>query len=477
MLPLGRRSVRVRSTLVLAAMALMSTLAIGVILDTLIRTNAHDTALEETQRAAIQWIARARAGSAPHPIPTPGPVKLIQLVDNQGRVIDASAAADHMPPLSTIRPPDDDRIENVTVCRSAEGCGIVTAIRFALTDKPGDADPHYVYAGVEAPKLLASHELELFIGAGVIGLTALAAGINWRVSGRWLNAVESVRMQVSTLSMNNLGTRFGQPRQHELAMLTDTANQALDRLEKAVRQEQQFASEASHELRSPVAGLHTQLEEALLYPDDVDPRETIRTALSATDRLTQIINDLLVLARLRADPAPQETIDLGELVIQEATARSRDVPVTAHATSKVPVRGRPIQLIRVIGNLLDNAQRHANSRVEITAYRQDDLAVVAVTDDGPGIAPEDRERVFERFTRLPDGQRRDPGGSGLGLAISADIAHAHQGSLTVEDSPLGARFVLRLPLVESADGPAHPATDPVCSGERSSSGRPAQRRP
>jgi signal transduction histidine kinase len=440
---------QVRSTLALAAIALIFSVVVGAILDTLIRTDTRNNALEETQQAAIQWIAIARAGSAPRTIPTAGPVQLIQVVDNQGRVVNSSAAARHMPPLSTVRPPADNRIKNVTVCRSAGHCDLFTAVRFELTDKPGDPDPHYLYTGMNAPKLLTSHDLELFIGVGAFALTGLVAGTNWRVSSGWVNAVETVRVQMSKLSMNNLSTRFGRPRQHELAMLTDTTNKALDRLEKAVRQEQQFASEASHELKTPVTGLRTQLEEALLYPDDVDPRETIRTALSATDRLGQIINDLLVLARLRADPAPPETLDLGELVTLEAAARPQGVPVVAHAADKVPIHGRRIQLIRVVTNLLDNAQRHANSRVEITAQREDNVAVVAVTDDGPGIAPEDRERVFERFTRLPDGQRRDPGGSGLGLAISADIAHAHQGSLTVEDSPQGARFVLRLPLIES----------------------------
>jgi Signal transduction histidine kinase len=145
---------------------------------------------------------------------------------------------------------------------------------------------------------------------------------------------------MSSLSVNNLSARFGRPRQHEIAMLTDTANKALDRLEKAVRQEQQFASEASHELRTPVTGLRTQLEEALLYPDDVDPRETIHTALSTTDRLGQIINDLLVLARLRADPAPPETIDLGELVTQEAAARPQG-HARGHPRHRQGARPRP----------------------------------------------------------------------------------------------------------------------------------------
>jgi signal transduction histidine kinase len=102
----------------------------------------------------------------------------------------------------------------------------------------------------------------------------------------------------------------------------------------------------------------------------------------------------------------------------------------------------------VLDNLLDNAQRHADTRVEVAVEPVDGQAVVAVVDDGVGIAPPDRERVFERFTRLEDGRRRDSRGSGLGLAISRDIVHAHHGTLRVEDSPRGARFVLRLPLLD-----------------------------
>jgi signal transduction histidine kinase len=125
-----------------------------------------------------------------------------------------------------------------------------------------------------------------------------------------------------------------------------------------------------------------------------------------------------------------------------------------------------MQLIRVLDNLLANAQRHAETAVDVTVERDGDEVVVAVADDGPGIAPADRERIFERFVRLDDSRRRDPGGSGLGLAISRDIAHAHNGSLKVEDSPQGARFGLRLPLVDplhtlsadsSANGIAHEA--------------------
>jgi anti-sigma regulatory factor (Ser/Thr protein kinase) len=204
-----------------------------------------------------------------------------------------------------------------------------------------------------------------------------------------------------------------------------------------------------------------QLEEALLYPDEVDAADSIRGALSATGRLEAIVNDLLLLARLRvAEPAARELIDLGKLVTEEATqtSHSAGVAVYVHAASGVWVSGSQIRLIRVVGNLLSNARRHAAASVEVSVEAVEGRAVLAVVDDGAGVAPADRERVFERFTRLADGRRRDAGGSGLGLAISRDIAEAHHGSLRIEDSPRGARFVLRLPLLHAQQGSTDHAT-------------------
>ncbi|MGP3915933.1 sensor histidine kinase [Nonomuraea sp. 10N515B] len=270
-----------------------------------------------------------------------------------------------------------------------------------------------------------------------------------------LAQLEAIRTQISQITVSDLSLRVPvPPGDDEITRLATTTNQTLSQLDGAVEQLRQFASTTSHELRTPIAGLRTQLEEALLYPDDVDARQTLQTALTTADRLEAIVNDLLLLARLRAaDPRPPEKIDLGELVTAEVSAQSTSVPMNVHAPAGVEIRGFRMQLIRVLGNLLANAQRHAESSVEVTVEPADDGVAVAVTDDGPGIPPAHRERVFERFVRLDDGRRRDPGGSGLGLAISRDIAHAHHGTLTVEDSPRGARFVLELPLISG-----HPTT-------------------
>jgi signal transduction histidine kinase len=222
------------------------------------------------------------------------------------------------------------------------------------------------------------------------------------------------------------------------------------------------SSTTSHELRTPLTGLCTSLEEAVLYPHDVDPLRTVQEALLVTQRLESIVDDLLVLARLRAgDPTAQEPLDLASLVGDEVAAQVGGMPVQVRTTPDLVVRGNRIQLIRVVDNLLANARRHADSRIEVTAERTGSHAVVSVTDDGAGIAPADRERVFERFVRLDDARRREPGGSGLGLAISRDIAHTHHGTLRVEDSPRGARFVLRLPLLEPNARPPTREIPPV----------------
>jgi signal transduction histidine kinase len=439
------RSIRARYTLVASVLSLIVVLIIGIGLDLVVRNRVQAGVFDETERAATQWIA---AGA--RTIPSLTRVNLLQLVDSYGRVVESSRPVSGRPPLSTVRPPAHDRIQHLTECSPRGGCVMLTAIQVSPQEarQLWHGNPHVVYAGMKQPPILATYRLELFIAAGAFPLVVLMVWLTWCMVGRTLRPMEALREQTSKITFSDLSLRMPQlPGQDEIARLARTADQTLARLQGEAQQQRRFASDVSHELRNPIAGLRTQLEEALLYPGDVDPHHAIRSALSATDRLEAIINDRLALARLRAeDSAPPEPVDLGVLVTQETATRDHGVPVHAHAACGIPVRGYRMQLIRVIANLLDNAQRHADTIVEVTAERTDDQAIVTVTDDGDGITPHDRERVFERFTRLDDGRRRDPGGSGLGLAISRDIAHAHHGSLQIEDSPQGTRFVLRLPL-------------------------------
>ncbi|PZG06426.1 sensor histidine kinase [Nonomuraea aridisoli] len=429
---------------------------LGVTLDLTIRYKVQADSFDQAERVASQWSAAARNGIVPHRMPAYPPVDLVQIVDARMRVVDSSRAASDVRPLSTLRPPPDDRFQRRIECEEGRRCVMLMAIR--LTP---EADAGVVFAGLPEPSILSTHSLEYFIAGGILVLVSVAAWITWALVGRTLRPVDAIRARISEITVSDLSLRVPvPPGRDELAQLSITANQTLARLESAVRQQREFASTTSHELRSPLAGLRTQLEEALTYPDEVDPRETIRTALTATDRLEAIVNDLLVLARLRATDAPPEPIDLGDLVCAEVKLQPHRLPMNVRATAGLMIRGSRMQLIRVLDNLLVNAQRHAESAVEITVDRDGDQAVVAVTDDGPGVDPANRERIFERFVRLDDSRRRDPGGSGLGLAISRDIARAHHGTLRVEDSAKGARFVLRLPLADRPGGPADPRPAP-----------------
>ncbi|MGP3961982.1 sensor histidine kinase [Nonomuraea sp. 3N208] len=453
-----KRSIRARYALAVALFSLIVLSALGATLDLAIRYKVETMTFDEAERVASQWSAVARSGDVPRRIPAYAPIDLIQVVDVHQGVVASSKMASATRPLSQVRPPPDDRFQRYIECRRPGHCLVLVAIR--LTPAP---DSGVVYAGLPEPDVLSTHRLEYVIGAGIALTVAVAAWTTWVLVGRTLRPVEAIRARISEITVSDLSLRVPvPPGRDEIAQLAVTANQTLAHLEGAVEQQRRFASTTSHELRTPITGLRMQLEEAVRYPDDVDPHETIRTALAATDRLEAIVEDLLQLARLRAaEPTPPEQIDLGELVATEVNAQPGRVPAGVRACRALVIRGHRMQLIRVLDNLLANAQRHAESAVDVTVERDGDEAVVAVTDDGPGVAPAHRERIFERFVRLDDSRRRDPGGSGLGLAISRDIARAHNGCLKVEDSPRGARFALRLPLIERLHTPSG---DPSING-------------
>lgn len=219
----------------------------------------------------------------------------------------------------------------------------------------------------------------------------------------------------------------------------------LNQMELGMRR--RFASDASHELRTPIAGLRVKLEEMLLYPDETDVSVVLEQALRDTERLEAIVTDLLLLTRLGADEhAAEEPVDLTALLTEEIASRIIGRQVHGELEPAVIVHGVLPQLTRLIGNLLDNAQQHAEEEVDVHLRCDVDQAVLTITDDGAGIPSADRERVFLDFTRLDSARSRTTGGTGLGLAIARDIARAHNGTLDIRESRRGACFVLTLPL-------------------------------
>ncbi|MFI7640825.1 sensor histidine kinase [Nonomuraea sp. NPDC049400] len=419
---------------------------IGIAADLMIRVEVEQRIFENTERAAVDWIGAMNQARPPPPVTT-SDVSLIQLINSSGQVVSANRAAAGLPRLSEYWPPSDDRIEHRTECTAAQ-CVMLTAVRPSPQEEQllWGGESHIVYAGRRQPTILATHALELVLGGGALIGSLIFAGATWILVRQALRPVEAIRRRIAQVTVTDLSLRVPQPPGRDaIARLARTANETLSRLQEAVDHQRHFASMVSHELRTPLTGLRTQLEEALLY-SDVDPRVAVEDSLSTLERCQSIIDEMLALTRVRTSPHKHEQVDLTALVRQEVARRDTRVPVRIHAEEDVEVYGNPVQLTEVLMNLLLNAQRHARTCVEVRVARLGGQAMVSVVDDGAGIPPADREQVFAPFVRLAEGRRRDPQGSGLGLAISQAIAQVHQGTLTIEDSPQGAKFVLSLPL-------------------------------
>jgi signal transduction histidine kinase len=277
--------------------------------------------------------------------------------------------------------------------------------------------------------------------------TLIAVLVAWLSLRRALRSVEAIRQELSEVSGSRLDRRVPvPPSRDEIAKLASTTNETLDRLQRSHEQQERLVGDASHELRSPLASLRTGLEVALIHPGRADWPAVAKRSLKDVDRLQRITADLLQLA-VQDRPLPTDVVDLADLVTELVAVCSFGIGSTLTAVVDLPamVRGELLQLELLLRNLIDNAVRHAASVVLVRLDGRSDEVVLEVIDDGPGIPVGDRDRVFDRFVRLDDARARDAGGSGLGLALARDIAVRHGGTLTVEDSDAGARFVLRLP--------------------------------
>ncbi len=454
--PLLRRfrphSIRGRITVLITALATLLLIPTGI-LGSMLARQAFSTAvwLDARQEAALT-AAAWRAGHFRHIInPQVAGIDLVQVVAPNRRVLAASPAARGMPPLTSFWPSQQDPMQDLQACtHDGFGCLRLSALRVT----PGPDSP-VVYAGRPIEGFTPVAMFDLLFAAEVSVLVLLTAWATWKVAGRTLRPVEAIRSDLAAVNVNDLDTRVPVPAgDDEIARLARTVNSTLARIEqakltteRALRRQREFAADASHELRTPLAGLRTQLEEAQLHPDETDLRSLLRDALLDVERLEAIIDDLLLLAKVGATAPGRKPVDVSELVRDEVARRTDRIPVRLRLEDGVRMHAAPRHLARLLTNLLDNAQRHARSVVEIGLRRDDGFVELWVGDDGPGVPVRERERIFERFTRSDTARSRGRGGAGLGLAIARDIARAHCGTLVAAESPYGgAMFVLCLPV-------------------------------
>lgn len=465
-------SVRARAAAGATVVVALALIAAGTAVLLVLRSNLQDQAGLQAEVAAREVAAQIATGTPYDKLDLPdGEDHPVVVADDGGRVLAVGEdvrAVDGKPVGGVQRGPgsvgpgtqgeddddDDDRsglapgeVDGDVGHRdgTADVDGKTADYRFAVVEakdtRGGEAT---VRAGAAlAPEQEAVGSVRTAMLIGLPLLLVVVAGVTWLVTRRALRPVEGIRGEMAAITAStDLSRRVPVPSsQDEVGRLARTTNETLAALETSVERQRRFVADASHELRSPIASLRTQLEVGVAHPELLD----VPGAVEDTVRLQRLAADLLLLARLDAGERPAEArVDLAAMVREESSQRVADrIPVQVGELAAGEVAGSRGQLARVLGNLLDNAQRHAAASVRVAVVREGEWAVLRVEDDGPGVPEGERERIFERFVRLDDARARDDGGAGLGLAIARDVAERHGGSLAVR---AGSVFELRLPV-------------------------------
>ncbi|MEV0400777.1 ATP-binding protein [Actinoallomurus sp. NPDC050550] len=448
----GRRGIRARLALTSAVVLALTLVGLARLFAFAVGHSMIATLDDSARRSASDVVTLIDANRLPDPILTTGGTMTIQVVDATGRIRAASPGADRLVPLLDARSMAAARRDGRARFLDGRGYGMPDLLRVvALPARDGQT----VVAATSFEQV--HHGLEIVARTLVVGvpiLLVLLGAAGWLVIGGALRPITELRRGAEEISGTARSRRLPVPEaRDEVHDLAVTLNDMLHRLEQAEARQRALVSDTAHELRSPLASIRAQLEVALDHPDSQPWPETAAGALADTLRLSRLADDLLVLARLDehgARTVAREPVDLSALARAAGERHPAGrVPVTVDAAEPVIVQGDGKGLTRLLDNLVDNALRHAATGVRVGVSRAGEWAELSVCDDGPGIRPADRERVFARFTRLDEGRSRDEGGAGLGLAIVRETARAHGGDAHLEDASPGLRAVVRLPPAES----------------------------
>jgi signal transduction histidine kinase len=440
-------SIRARITALATALVAVVLVTAGLSLVLVQRALLTDSLDEALTQRADDIVALLAEDSQPEEFAQGAREGFAQLVAEGGTVLIATPNLRGVPALEIETDPDamvtmqtveglevdDDRFR--VLSRELEGIGVL------------HVGTSYDVVNESTAVLTAS------LSATVPIVLALLIALVWWLVGRTLQPVEDIRSEVAEIGSTGLHRRVPDTGSgDEIDRLAGTMNEMLSRLETSVTRQQRFVADASHELRNPLTRVRTALEVGFATSDDVN-QELAKDILEDVIGLQHMVEDLLYMARADAGHGRPvfKRVDLDDVVLREARRiRSRErVEVDISRVSAAQVNGDPGQLGRAVRNLLANAERHASSRVEMSLSEADRVAILTLSDDGPGIPPQYVETIFERFTRLDESRNADSGGTGLGLPIAREVAELHGGSLNlIADESTGATFEMRIPLAD-----------------------------
>jgi signal transduction histidine kinase len=439
-----RARMAVLATLVAAIAVGVSAVALLVVLRHSLERAGDDAAKTRAQDLATL----ATTGTLPELLTVPNDEDVAQVVDASGAVL-AGSAGHTGRAIATFAPEGEAPV--VRTVRDVPDDNELTDFRVWAQHAGTRNGPATVYIGTSLESvnetIATVRRVLLLILPPLLALLAIAS---WVLVGRALRPVEAIRAEVADISGRALDRRVPvPPSQDEIGRLASTMNEMLDRLQAASERQRKFVADASHELQSPIAALRTQLEVALAQPATTDWSATSSDLLAESRHMERLIRDLLFLARADGEESVRriEPVDLDDIVLEEATRlqSTARVGVDASGVSAAPLCGNRDELTRLVRNLLENAEHHAESRVRIRLSAEGHEINLVVEDDGPGVPLAERERIFQRFARLDEARSRHNGGTGLGLAIVKEITERHGGTVCVETAARGARFAVRLP--------------------------------
>jgi signal transduction histidine kinase len=434
-----RGGVRVRTTLAAVVVVGIAMLAVSLTMLAFVDRSLTAQAADGAEVRAAELVAQPASTSGV--IEVIDPTEEFVQVLRDGRIVEASENVRGLAPLASPSPGEHVRLDTVPFTNApfvvaSAASGNLTAVVGRNIDDEVDA-----WNTVRKALLL-----------GVPALLAVVGAVTWWIVGRALQPVENIREEVERISSRELDRRVPDaPGDDEVARLASTMNRMLDRLQRSQDRQRRLVSDASHELRSPVAAIRQHAEVAGQHPDATRVDELATAVLDETDRLQGLVEDLLVLARLdEGGGSVTAEVDLDDIVLDEAARlrRTSTIEVDTGEVGAGRVHGGTAALERVVRNLTENAAHHAQGRIALRLTQVDGRVVLSVEDDGPGIAPKDRERALERFVRLDESRGRGTGGAGLGLAIVREVVASHGGEVVLSESSLGGlRVVVRLPAV------------------------------
>ena len=436
-------SVRGRTTILVTLVFALTLIVSGLTLLTVLRRTMLDNIDTALGLRAADLGALVTSGVAPRDITIPDDGTSFAQIILNGDVIASSTNVRGQPPVDTLT--DSSQI---TVRQTS---GDEEVFRLVVTEQNSPAGPVTIAVGTTLADMEQTTRVATWtLAITGLALTMLAGAATWVVVRRALRPVDSMRAEVADITVSGLDRRVSQPTtDDEIRLLADTLNDMLVRLESGTRAQRDFVSAASHELRTPIAVIRNVLEVAQ-STDAPDWREIADSVLEEDVRMERLVDDLLLIARTDAGVSRSEhwtAVDLDDIVFEEARRVPSPIQIDVSRVSAGQVNGDGEQLRRVVRNLFDNALRHATQAIAVDLSSVGGRVSVAVDDDGPGVAPEDRTRIFERFVRLDESRTRSDGGTGLGLAIVTELVDSLGGDVHVESSERlgGARFVFTLP--------------------------------